>query len=324
MKRIALLLLMALSFANVSHADDFSFLNTSSELPPFSPSALKAVDLSAVGSDVMENVMNHWVDAYRKFYPQAHVLVAPHGSAAAPSALIDGSADIGPMAREMRSNEVKNFRARFGFQPTAVQVAQSAIGVYVSDKNPLKKISMQELDAIFSNSRRRGSEKQFVTWGDMKIHGGLAQSKIMPIGRISDALSAAFFRQKVLVQGNFNDSVQTVGNAKAVFEMIQKNPTVIGFAELSQPPAGVHLLAVSVEPKAAAVMPSLASVRGETYPLSRSLNFYLVHESGKAMEQDTKDFVNFVLSREGQSRLPAEGLIPLSPEMAAKELTKLN
>ena len=132
---------------------------TAKKLPKYVPQELAEGTLTSVGSDSMHGLVGRWVEAYKLRQPLVEVQITSRGSASAPPALIEGYADLGPMARPMKSPEVTKFEQKYGFQPTQIRTAIAAVAVYVPANNPLNQISFEQLDAIYSSARKRGSEK---------------------------------------------------------------------------------------------------------------------------------------------------------------------
>src|SRR5918998_833171 len=124
-------------------------------------SAYKAVsgvsgNISSVGSDTLNNLMTHWAETFQKFYPNAKVQIEGKGSSTAPPALISGTAQLGPMSRPMKGTEIDQFEKKYGYKPTAIRTSVDALAVFVNKDNPLKCLAMEQVDAIFSKSRRYG------------------------------------------------------------------------------------------------------------------------------------------------------------------------
>ena len=281
--------------------------------------------LSSVGSDSMGGLMDLWVKAYEEFNPKVSIQIVSRGSATAPVALIEGSADLGPMARPMKVPELEKFRAKFGFKPTQVRVAMANVVVYVSVDNPLTEISFDELDAIYSATRNRGSKQSVEKWSQLGVsESAIADQKVLPIRSSQNDYLSNQFRQRVLLQGEFAESVTTVTNANTLFEAIRKNPATIGYGAFSTPVDGVKKLAIPKDDKSPGVFPTLKTIANGDYPFARFLNLYVVRHPGKELDSTIVDFLRFVLSKQGQKILLSQGLLPLTADIVAEELEKLN
>ncbi len=116
-------------------------------------------NLKAVGSDTLNNLMALWSEGFKAKYPNVKISVEGKGSSTAPPALIEGTAQFGPMSREMKPKEIDAFEKKFGYKPSVVRVAVDALAVFVHKDNPIRCLTLKQLDAIFSRySERRGTQ----------------------------------------------------------------------------------------------------------------------------------------------------------------------
>ena len=125
-------------------------------LPAYQRTSGVSGSLNSVGSDTMNNMMTLWAETFRKFYPNVKIQVEGKGSSTAPPALISGTSQFGPMSRPMRATEIDQFEARYGYKPTELKTSYDALAVYVHKDNPIEKLTLAQVEAIFSKSRRRG------------------------------------------------------------------------------------------------------------------------------------------------------------------------
>jgi phosphate transport system substrate-binding protein len=280
--------------------------------------------LTSVGSDSMDSVMTLWVNAFKKRNPGTDIKLASSGSASAPAALIEGSADLGPMARPMKEPELKEFREKYGFEPTQIRAAIAAVGVYVPASSPLKSITLEQLDAIFSADRLRGSQSSVTTWSQLGVTGELASKPVMPVGRVNGSYPNLYFKQQALVQGNYAGNVEYTADLRSLFDVVAANPNSIGFGELSDGDAKVRVIPVAPAAGAPAIAATNENLIREAYPLSRFLNVYIVRFPDKPIEPTLKQFLTYVLGEEGQKLVTLDGLLPIPAKLAAAELSKLN
>jgi phosphate transport system substrate-binding protein len=292
-------------------------------LPNYEPSKLESGSLSSVGSDSMQDLVNRWVELYKTYQPDVTINIQSRGSASAAAALINGMADLGPMARPMKSPEVEDFRLKYGFEPTQVRTSIASISVYVSKNNPITNISLKELDAIFSETKFRGSKAQLNDWSTLGLRGSFARADLMPVGRVLDSYPHAYFRQRVLLQGKFNDKVLSTASMPAMIETIAANPGAIGYGETGFANEHVKELGIANEPGAEAVLPLIDNILTESYPLGRFLNVYIAREPGESLDNTTRDFLSFILSKQGQEVVKQQGLIPLPANIVLEERAKL-
>lgn len=293
----------------------------------FKPQSLpKDSIITAIGSDSMGPLLEKLSQHYNGHQPDVKVRINSAGSAAATPALVDGTAQLGPMARKMTEKERDMFQVQFGFEPTELSTAYSATAVYVSKTNPLQELSLESLDAIFSTTRKRGASSALETWGALGINGNLKGARIFPVAVSRNAYNHSYFRQTVLLQGQYSSSVAHVSSNKALFDLLLSNPAAIGIAPFSWETSvspGIKALKISFDSSSPGVEPSESTIIDETYPLSRFLSITFARGPGLPLEPALKDFLSFTLSKEGQDVIRREGLLPLPANIRIKEMEKL-
>jgi phosphate transport system substrate-binding protein len=168
-------LLVPLSLAGLvacaSPAAAADALQVDPALPAYSAVSGVSGSVSSVGSDTLNNVMTLWAETFNKLYPNVKIQIEGKGSGTAPPALIGGTAQLGPMSREMKSSEVDEFEKKFGYKPTRIRVAVDALAVFVNKDNPLKCMSFDQVDGVFSKSRRGGAKEDVKSWGQLGLTG---------------------------------------------------------------------------------------------------------------------------------------------------------
>ena len=128
-------------------------------------------NLSSVGSDTLANLMTLWAEEYKRQYPSVNIQIQAAGSSTAPPALTEGTSNLGPMSRKMKNKELESFEKKHGYKPTPVRVALDALAVYVSKDNPIKGMTIPQVDAVFSVTRKCGASKDVSSWGDLGLVG---------------------------------------------------------------------------------------------------------------------------------------------------------
>ena len=309
-----------------------------SALPQYVPATLSSDSLTSVGSDSMDGLVRLWVDEYKKYQPTLKVQVVSRGSATAPAALIEGSADLGPMARPMKASERETFKSTYGFEPTQVRTAIAAVAVYVPKTNSLNQISFQQLEGIFADADTTTPTaaagetsttelpkiSAITSWSALnaKVKGN---DSIVPLGQHPDTNLGTYFKQSVLSQRPYSQAVFGTADNESLFEALEMNPSGIGFG--TPVPAaqatGLKVLAVSKTAGSKAVLPSESQIVKGNYPLAKYLSIYVVREPGKGVEPALEDFLRFVLSEQGQKVVSAQGLTPLPASVVKEELAKL-
>lgn len=280
---------------------------------PVGSRAAEPIDrLTGVGSDTASALVARWAEAFRGRHPGVVIQVQAAGSASTPAALIEGAADFGSMSRPMSAAEVERFRARHGHAPTGVQVAHDAIAVFVHPDNPLQRVTLAQIDAIYSGDLRCGAAQPLRRWSDLGIATpGLADLRILASGRNEASGTSQVFRESALCGGRYRaDMLAWPGNG-AVVATVAANHEAIGYAGAGYVNARVKPLAVARDDDDAGVLPDRTSVEQGRYALSRTLYLYVNRPPRGRLARLPSDFLAFVLSDEGQSLAEREGFTPL-------------
>ena len=285
-------------------------------IPAYAPVSGVSGNLNSIGSDTLNNLMTLWAEGFKKAYPNVNIQVEGKGSSTAPPALIEGTAQLGPMSRPMKSSEIDEFEKKFGYKPTEVPVAVDALAVFVNKDNPIKGLTMAQVDGIFSSSRKSGSE-DISTWGQVGLKGDWAAKTISIFGRNSASGTYGFFKDEALQKGDFKPTVKEQPGSSAVVQGIATDLGAIGYSGIGYKTSDVHTLALGEESDEL-VEPSYENCVNGEYPLARFLYVYLNKKPGTALDPLTSEFLKFVLSKEGQEVVVKDGYFPL-PKQAVDE-----
>jgi phosphate transport system substrate-binding protein len=280
-------------------------------------------NLSSVGSDTLNNVMTLWSETFQKLYPNVKVQIEGKGSSTAPPALISGTAQLGPMSRSMKSAETDEFEKKFGYKPTPLRVAVDALAVFANKDNSLACLSLPQVDAIFSKSRRRGFREDITKWGQLGLKGDWAQRPISLYGRNSASGTYGFFKEHALGNGDYKDSVKEQPGSASVVQGVTVDRDGMGYSGIGYVTPGVKALALSEKEGGACVEGTAQNAYAGKYPLSRFLYVYVNKAPGKALDPLTQEFMKMVLSREGQEVVVKDGYFPVLAGTADEELKKL-
>lgn len=283
-------------------------------------------NLNSIGSDTLNNLMAFWVEGFSKKYPGVKIQVEGKGSATAPPALIEGTAQLGPMSREMKAEEVDKFEKKYGYKPTRIAVSIDTLAVFVHKDNPIKKLTMTEIDAIFSKSRKGGHRSDIKVWGDLGVKGDWAGRPISLYGRNSASGTYGYFKEHALFKGDYKDSVKEQPGSSSVVQSVGSDKYGIGYSGIGYATSGVKAVAVADEKKwnGEAFPPTYENALNGKYPIARFLYVYVNRNPKKGFDPLVKEFLKFVLSKEGQEIVVKDGYLPLTAKMEADELKKLN
>jgi phosphate transport system substrate-binding protein len=292
-------------------------------IPPYQKTSGVSGSLSSIGSDTMNNLMTLWGEAFSRSYPNVKLQVEGKGSSTAPPALINGTAQLGPMSRPMKSTEIDDFEKKFGYKPTEIKTSFDALAVYVHKDNPLASLTLAQADAIFSKTRKRGAAKDVATWGDLGLTGDWAARPISLYGRNSASGTYGFFKEHVLRNGDFKDTVKEQPGSASVVQGVTNDLYGVGYSGIGYRTSGVKLVPLSESAGGAASSGSYDDVVAKTYPLARFLFVYVNKGPGQPLDPLVKEFLRLVLSREGQEVVVKDGYLPLTPAIVAEELRKI-
>lgn len=280
-------------------------------------------NLSSVGSDTLANLMTLWAEEFKRTYPNVNIQIQAAGSSTAPPALSEGTSNIGPMSRKMKSKEIAMFESKYGYKPTAVGVAIDALAVYVNKDNPIDGLSIPQVDAIFSSTRKCGAKEDISTWGQTGLTGSLADKSIQLYGRNSVSGTYGFYKKKALCKGDFKSSVNEQPGSASVVQSVSASLNGIGYSGIGYKTAGVKALAISKKAGGKMVAPTNESSLNGTYPLARVLYVYVNKAPNKPIEPVIGEFLKLVLSKQGQEAVVKDGYVPVPAALAAKELAKI-
>ncbi|MBI4042121.1 MAG: PstS family phosphate ABC transporter substrate-binding protein [Deltaproteobacteria bacterium] len=292
-------------------------------IPDYAKTGMLAGTLNSVGSDTMNNLMTLWAERFKKLYPAVTIQVEGKGSSTAPPALIAGTAQLGPMSRDIKAEEVNAFEKKYGFKPTLLRIALDGLAVYVNKDNPLQQISLDEIDAIYSKARKRGFSEGLEKWGQLGLTGDWPARSINLYGRNSASGTYGFFKESALAKGDFKDRVKEQPGSASVVQGVAEDRYAVGYSGIGYKTSGVKALKLSAKKGGGAYEPSYQNVLNGKYPLSRYLNLYIVKDPKKPLSPLVGEFVRFILSRPGQGVVIKDGYLPLSAEVVASELAKL-
>jgi len=318
MKKANILLAMGLA-ASVATTTTYAV----DDLPTYQKVSGVSGNLSSVGSDTLANLMTLWAEEFKRTYPNVNIQIQAAGSSTAPPALSEGTSNIGPMSRKMKSKEIAMFESKHGYKPTAVGVAIDALAVYVNKDNPIDGLSIPQVDAIFSSTRKCGAKEDIATWGQAGATGSLADKSIQIYGRNSVSGTYGFYKKKALCKGDYKSSVNEQPGSASVVQSVSASLNGIGYSGIGYKTAGVKALAISKKAGGKMVLPTNENALNGTYPLARVLYVYVNKAPNKPIEPVMGEFLKLVLSKQGQEAVVKDGYVPVPAALAAKELAKL-
>jgi phosphate transport system substrate-binding protein len=294
------------------------------KLPPYQVVQGISGNLSSVGSDTLNNLMTFWSEKFSKFYPNVKIQVEGKGSSTAPPALISGTAQLGPMSRTMKNTEIDGFEKKFGYKPTAIRVAVDSLAVFVNKDNPVPCLSLPQVDATFSKSRRLGYKEDIKTWGQLGLKGDWADRPISLYGRNSASGTYGFFKEHVLGNDDYKDQVKEQPGSASVVQGVTVDRFGIGYSGIGYATPGVRALPLSKVQGGACEEANAQNAYSGKYPIARFLYIYVNKPSGKPLDPLTREFLRMVLSKEGQAVVIKDGYFPLPITIVEQDEKKID
>lgn len=311
---VALLLLAASPFARAQ-------VQVDPNLPTYERTSGVSGNLNAIGSDTLNNLMTLWAEGFQEIYPNVNIQVEGKGSSTAPPALIEGTAQLGPMSRAMKGTEIDAFEKRFGYKPTEIKVAIDALAVFVHKDNPIEEMTLTEVDSIFSSTRKRGGG-EIARWGGLGLSGDWANFPISLYGRNSASGTYGFFKEVALSGGDYKATVKEQPGSSSVVQGVATDLGGIGYSGIGYRTSGVKALPLAVKGKKPAEPSAENCVNGK-YPLARFLYVYINVKPGQEPDKLTAEFIQYVLSKRGQQIVIKDGYYPLPAKAVELELRKV-
>ncbi len=278
--------------------------------------------LNSIGSDTLNNLMTLWAEGFRRQYPNVRIQIEGKGSSTAPPALIEGTAQLGPMSRTMKAKEMDKFEAKFGYKPTVFAVAVDDLAVYVNNDNPIPCMSMEQVDAAFSRTRRLGYRHDINVWGHAGLNGEWQTATVSLYGRNSASGTYGYFKTKVLKNGDYKDSVKEQPGSASVVQGVTEDRGGLGYSGIGYRTSGVRAIPLSKKEGASCYEPSFANASSGKYPLARFLYVYVNKKPGVPLQPLVHEFIKYVYSQQGQKVAIKDGYFPMPASLASKELKK--
>ena len=298
-------------------------LRVDSKLMPYKPTTGVAGNIKSVGSDTMNNLMTLWAEDFRKSYPSVKVEVEAKGSSTAPPALVEGTATFGPMSRTMKNEEVDKFEAKYGYKPTALRTSIDMLAVYVHKDNPIQSLSLQQIDAIFSKTRKGGGAADIRTWGQLGLTGEWADKPISLYGRNSASGTYGYFKEHALFKGDYKDEVKEQPGSSSVVQGVASDRYAIGYSGIGYKTADVRAVPLKETAADEPIAPTPEFAYTGKYPLARFLYIYINAKPGAEIDPLRREFIRFVYSKDGQFDVIKDGYFPVNARVAGEELAKL-
>jgi len=292
-------------------------------VPEYQKASGVSGNLSSVGSDTLANLMTLWAEEFKRTYPNVNIQIQAAGSSTAPPALTEATSNLGPMSRKMKDKERDAFEKRYGYKPTAIPVAIDALAVFVNKENPIKGLTIPQVDAIMSSTRKCGNDTDIKTWGDTGLEGSWAGKTIQLYGRNSVSGTYGYFKKKALCKGDYKSNVNEQPGSASVVQSVTSSLNGIGYSGIGYKTSGVKAVPLAKKPGQAFVAATPDNAVAGKYPLARFLYVYVNKQPNKPLAPLEQEFVKMVLSQAGQKVVIKDGYIPLPAKVVEKALESI-
>jgi len=291
-------------------------------IPDYQKASGIAGNLSSVGSDTLANLMTLWAEEFSRQYPTVNVQIQAAGSSTAPPALTEGTSNLGPMSREMKDDELEAFEDKYGYKPTAVPVAIDALAVMVNKDNPIKGLTIPQVDAIFSSTLNCGYANDIETWGDAGVAVWGSKS-IQLYGRNSVSGTYGYFKENALCKGDFKSNVNEQPGSASVVQSVTTSKNGIGYSGMGYTTSGVRMVPLAKKEGEPFIEPTPENAISGTYPLTRYLYVYVNKKPNAPLPPLENEFMKMVLSKAGQEVVIKDGYIPLPAGVVKRVIATL-
>ncbi len=290
------------------------------KLPDYKPVQGVSGNMKSVGSDSMNNLMTLWAEGFLRHYPNVQIEIEGKGSGTAPPAMIAGTAHFGPMSREMRGRELDEFENRYGYPVVPLPTSIDMLAVYVNKDNPIPGLSLQQVDAIFSKTRRGGHAEDITRWGQVGMTGAWANRPISIYGRNSASGTYGFFKENALFGGDYRDEVKEQPGSSSVVQGVASEINGIGYSGIGYMTADVRAVPLAADADGKPVPATAEHAYSGDYPLARYLYVYLNYRPGSQLDPLRREFIKYMFSKQGQLDVVRDGYYPVNAEVARRTL----
>jgi phosphate transport system substrate-binding protein len=289
-------------------------------------------NFKGAASDVLPGLVKLWIDGFKKYYPNVNIDVPPpYAGSLGAKELVKGNLDFVFVSRELKPDDITDFKAKFGYDPLSVPISGGsyrhygfldAVGFFVNKDNPLERISFDQLDAILSSTHHRGGTP-ITTWGQLGLTGEWADKPIHVYAIKPWNGFEEFIRQRVLSyngkRGEWRDDLHYDPVVFPIAQHVAEDRYGIGYSGMAYLDAGVKVLPLGESANGPFYPPTYENVARASYPLSRLIFFNTNKAPGKPLTPAIEEFLRYILSREGQQMILNQALyIPLRSEQADK------
>ncbi|SDU34390.1 PstS family phosphate ABC transporter substrate-binding protein [Halopseudomonas salegens] len=316
-------LCVAVSIASAAAFSTVSVAEVDPNLPTYERVGGISGNLSSIGSDTLNNLMTLWAEEFNKLYPNVNIQIQGAGSSTAPPAITEGTANLAPMSRAMRDTEVQTFEERHGYAPYAMPVAVDMVAVYVNKDNPIKGMTLPEVDAVFSATRRCGGSEDITRWGQLGLTGAWSNRDFAIYSRNAVSGTYGFFKDSALCGGDYKSSINEQPGSSSVVQGVTESINGIGYSGIGYRTSGVRVVPLAAEDGGEYFEANSENAASGDYPLARYLYVYINKNPNEDLDPLTREFVRMLYSKEGQGVVHRDGFVTLPNSIGQRVMGEL-
>lgn len=294
-------------------------------LPYYRPVEKLSGQLKLGGSNTMSHVATVWINSFATFYPEVKVVVDVNGSRDAVDSVQAGETDIGLLSRTISQEEIAAFQKKLGYPPIVLTPCLERTAIYVNKNNPIKGLTITQLDAMFGTECKRGAKEPCRNWGQLGLTDKWAKTPITVHGRTFDTGSQVFLQEAVMLGSPMREDVVSHKSNIEIVEAVAKDQGGIGFGGLSYATPDVKAVPLALfEGQDFVAIDSPEADQG-LYPLVRRLQLVVKHDPKQELDPVQREFIKYVFSQMGQEDVIKAGFqaIPARPARVALDAVGL-
>ncbi|MEA3286863.1 MAG: PstS family phosphate ABC transporter substrate-binding protein [Candidatus Marinimicrobia bacterium] len=254
--------------------------------------------ISIKGSDTMVHLASNWAEVYMDTHKDVDISVTGGGSGTGIAALLNGTTDICIASRRIKSTEEK-LALEKGLAPNEIVTSRDGIAVVVNPANPISELSIEQIGKMYTGA--------YTSWKEV----GGPDEPIVILSRESSSGTYVFFQKRVMNKKDYTQEALLMPSTAAIIQSVAQDTWAIGYVGLgygTQAGEKVKMLGIKDAADTPAISASVATVQDDTYSIARPLHFYTNGTPTGA----TKDFIDFVLSEDGQAIVMEAGYVPVN------------
>lgn len=342
MTRLLCVSLLQLGLCAAALSQDIDFLK---DLKPYQPEHKVSGTIRNWGNNYIPELMKDWEEGFQKYQPDVKFETHLPGTETGMAGVYGQIADLGFIGREVYSEEHNAFVGVFGYEPTVIEISSGSyatphrtfsLQVFVHNDTPLAKLTLTQLNRIFGCGCNEKGHGPIRSWGQLGLTGEWADKPIHVYGYNFDTGMAGYFKKVVLSSSSkWNSELKDFDNGRDangevinagvyVLRALAADPYGIAYANVMYGDANVKALPLARTESGPYIEPTKENVWRRAYPITRYTTVVLNRPPGKPVDPKIKEFLRYILSRDGMAAVVRDGAyLPLTEDLIQRELRKL-